>query len=331
MLRTIRLAAAALALALSPTGATAAPPRLIEGADPAIWAGQTQGGPLTHIATGAVFAEQIGTFSRFRAAAVDDGEDVFVNYEMKRAKQRIVATVYLFRPGDLPEHRLSGALAALGATSPQAFVWAGGPFAIDAPQRLQGFKGTYKTGIGPTTVMDYLYFIDLGRWRVKVRATLGDPGDIAEEQAIDAFVRSLPWASILTANGACEGPACAVGRPMPIDHHVGEMFLSTALERQADKLIREVAFTTKAGGAEWRLARLPDEIAPLFANGYGAVAATAPIYALIRRREGKTSVPRLWAHLPSEAVFGQAVKMLSDTPEECFFVPVSQAAAYATE
>jgi len=323
-----------LAAALCCGVAHAAPPRLIGGADAAIWKGAVDSGPLSHIATGAVFDDKIASFSRIRIAAVDDGDDgddVQLSYELKRGSNRTVATVYLFRPGDLPEHRLAGSLRALGTVSPTAFVWADGPFAIDAPRKLSLFKGTYKTGIGPDTVMDYLYFGNIGRWTVKVRATLPSPDDDAEEQAIDAFVRALPWQAILAANGACDGPVCTADRPMAIDHHMGEMFLSKAVAGQPDKLIKEIAYTSAGGGAQWQLARIPDEVAPLFSTGYGATSSAAPLYAVIRKKGSETRIVRFWSRLPSEAAFAQAVKILADTPEEGFFITAGQAASYAAE
>lgn len=330
MLRIIR--SAAVAILLTSGIVQAAPPRVIEGADPAIWSGKADRGPITHIATKAVFADKIGAFSRFRVAAVTDGSDVATNYEMKRPAGRIVATVYLFQPrSNMAEHRLAGALTSFGQLSPQAFVWADGPFAIDAPQKLQIFKGTYKTGLGPDSALDYLYFAQIGRWTVKIRATLPNPKEVVEEQAIDAFVRALPWASILTANGSCSGTACVVDRPMAIDHHIGEMFFSSIVAKEPEKLIKDITYTGNAGNAQWQLITLPDGIVALFAGAFGAVTPTAPVYGLVYKKGKETRVVRFWSRLPTKPDFDQAIRILGEKPEQNAFVPVSQAAAYAVE
>lgn len=307
---------------------------VIRTADPAIWSGDVADGPLRHIATGTEFPDRIGDYRRIGVMAIGDGADVSVRYEAKRAPHDLRVTVFLFKPATLPEHRLRGAINAIGLRSPDAFLWSDGPFNIAAPTQLRLFKGTYKTGIGPNTVMDYLYFAPLGEWTVKVRGTIASPKDIAEETGIDQLVRALPWATLLTANGACSGKACQTSGAAPINSHLFEGMVArliSALRGKPDaaKLSNQAPlFEAREGGATWRISELDEKFASAFEQSYGALSVTGPIFILTREDDGELTLPRFFVGTPTEAEFKAQVQQLSAMPEKSAMLSPSQSAAY---
>lgn len=313
--------------------------RIIREADPAIWSGKAESGPVTHLMSSTTFPGAIEGFERFRLMAVENGSDVALNYRKVGEPTSTVLTVFLFRPGSLPEHKLTHSIAALGLRHPGAgtFLWADGPFAIDAASKLRIYKATYKTGIGPNTEMDYLYFAPLGTWTVKVRASLSSTRDIADEAAIDAAVRALPWDAILKANGTCTGAACDTARPMAINSHIMEGFISQLMA--APKGLPNTAVLSsptalqsmKASGAEWRMGVLDAKFAEVFVKGYGGVSATAPLYSLIRADRGKEQIVRFYSGEPTRAMFEAEVAGLVKNPEKSSFISPAQAAAYQSD
>lgn len=310
--------------------------RIIRTADPAIWSGSETNGPITHVATGTVFPESIDGFQRTNLMAVDDGDDVMLHYRLKRDPAPIEISAFLFQPGDLAEHRLKGAITSLGfGRKDITFLWADGPFDVEAPQKLRGFKATYKVGIGPDTVLEYLYFIELGKWTAKVRATLPASKEPAEEGRIDAFVRALPWAAILAANGPCTGSACDGERTMPFNNHMAEMFLTKIVASGQGKALlgdaAEPVYAREAGGKRWTLYPLDEKIAPLFAEAFGRISARAPLYSLSWSAKKESGVTRFFAGKPSEDAFAAAVHGLVAHPETSAFIAPADAAAYAPD
>jgi len=303
-------------------------------ADPSIWTGDATSGPLVHRENGTSFADQIGPFKRTRVMAIDNGRDVAVHYEQARTDGPLGITVYLFQPGDAPDHALKGAIADLTRGSLSQIVWSDGPFDVDAPTRLRLFKGTYKTGIGPGAVMDYLYFGNLGKWTVKVRATLPSPREPSEEQAVDALVRALPWSAILAANGACSGIVCNVARPMPFDHHIGEMFLTQISNSGQGKKVEGgpgPLFSRRAGDADWKVATLDPIFVKLFTDAFGSLSVDAPIYTLSWNKGKKSGIVRFFTGAPSEDMFNRSVDALVAHPEESAFVDARMAPYYVLE
>ena len=309
---------------------------IIRTADPAIWSGTETSGRITHISSGTVFPDDIGGFKRNRLMAVDNGNDVMLHYQLKRDPAPTEASVFLFQRGDLAEHRLKGAIASLGYNrSDMTFLWADGPFDIDGSQKLRGFKATYKVGIGGDTALEYLYFFELGKWTVKVRATLPASKEPSEEGQIDAFVRALPWASILAANGACSGSACDSTRAMAFNNHMGEMFLTKIVASgQGTKLQgdgAEPVYAREAGGKRWTLYPLDAKLAPLFQEVFGRISANPPLYSLSWTAKKESGVVRFFAGKPSEDMFAATVDRLVAHPEPSAFVTPGDAAAYASD
>ncbi len=305
--------------------------KIIRGNDAKIWAGAVDSGPLTHLATQSVFPEKIGEFQRFRLMAIDDGLDVVVNYEFRRKPHNVIASVFLFQPEDLPEHKLKGAITAIGLVSPETFLWSDGPFTVYAPRKLRLFKGTYKTGIGPDTVMDYLYFGQLGKWTVKIRATLPSPQDVKEEVALDGFVRALPWAAIEAANGSCTGSACDSATAMAFNSHTLEGMLGrlvAMMQAKSGAPRAEPLFALKQGGDQWRVTALDAKLEGIFSSAYGAVTPSAPMFTLVRERQGKPEIVRFFSGAPTEEQFKSNVDGLVKSPEDTPFISPAKAAAY---
>jgi hypothetical protein len=245
------MAASAAALAASPASAqnTPPPPDSAQAADPAIWEGAQAGGPVVHRASRVALPAELAGFARGRLAAVGP-EDVAAGYSLEEGAGGTQATFYLFKPGRLPEHKLKGSVESLGMRNPLAFLWSAGPFDIAGPIPLHAWKGVFKTGIGPDTVLDYLYFVELGRWTVKVRATLSGVREAEQEARIDALVTALPWAQILAANGECTGTACTAPPFETFRNHIFETSLAPIVAMRMDFKPKEEAKLPVAGLAD---------------------------------------------------------------------------------
>lgn len=309
--------------------------KVYRGANSQIWLGQIKEGSLTHLESAVVFPDAYGDFKRNRIMAVDDGKDVMIHYVRSRSEGDVELSVFLFMPDDLPEHRLTGALQSLPVDRPGQFIWTDGPFDVVGATPLRLFKGTYKTGIGPNTLMDYLYFGKLGKWTVKVRATLPSTKSIEDEKSIDALVRNLPWEGILAANGECLGSACVTAPSMPFNHHIGESMLGSLLKAMKAKKPGgdPVAplFSRKEGGQLWEVHTLPDLFAPLFQDSYGGLSVKAPIYSLSRKNKKSNEIVRFFSGTPDQALFDKTVDMLQKHPEMSAFTASTLASHYVID
>lgn len=354
----IRRILVALAGAWLTAGLAGAQPPSNAAADPAIWQGEAGSGPILHRASNVSLPERIEGFRRTRVTALGP-DDVAAHYEWRDGRTAAQVTLYLFRPGALPEHGLRGSLAAFAAISPSAFIWSQGPFDIAAPRPLHAYKGTFKTGIGPDTIMDYLYFVRLGGWTVKVRATLTGITGMESEERLDALVRALPWTEILAANGACSGAACSAPDFEPIESHYMQMMLPTALaagmrfdpDREAGLPVAARAEIPLAGNAEirrsdgapllyvtsvpnfatYRLVRIPDPANRLLTDGFGRISVTRPVYGLFMRMGGEDLMPRMFHGEPTPEAFGRAVAGLVIDELPGPMVPVARAARETPE
>lgn len=329
--------AVAVALAAAPPAfaqGTPPPPAAPHKVDPAIWEGAEGSGPVVHRASKVPLPAELAGFARGRLAAVGP-EDVAAGYSVKEGAGGTDATVYLFRPASLPEHKLKGSVESFGALNPKAFLWSAGPFHVDGPSPLHAWKGVFKTGIGPDTVMDYLYFVELGRWTVKVRATLSGVKEPEQEARIDALVTSLPWAQILAANGECSGHACKAPPFEPFRNHVFETRLAPLLAAKMEFKPKEEAKLPVAGRADvsmfgkadirrsdkgellyvvavpefftYRLVRLPPPVSELFTKGFGTLSIDKPVYAMLVKVGPSGLMPRLYNGEPTAEAFGATV------------------------
>jgi hypothetical protein len=302
------------------------------------WQLEDKSGPATHRASAVTLPAELEGFQRTRTAEVGP-EDVAASFSRKDGKTETTATVYLFRPGTLPEHRLKGSVASFGKMSPIAFLWSAGPFDIPAAPPLHGYKGVFKTGVGPKSVMDYLYFVEMGRWTAKVRATVTGIKEPEQEARIDAFVRALPWGQILAANGECKGTACTTPTFERFRHHIMETTLGPLMAMKmefdpkaeaalpvvgkADVPLFGAAEIRRSDTAElryvaavpkfftYRVVPLPDAVKPLFTDGFGKLSATKPLYALVIKVGKDGLTPRLYSGEPSVEAFAKAVEELA--------------------
>jgi hypothetical protein len=352
-MRNKRMIRAAIALSVAAPAAAVqaqspAPPQAARGADQPIWRGSDPSAPIVHLASNVALPAELEGFRRTEVAAIAP-EDVIAKYAWKDEPTEIAASVYLFRPGSLPEHRMKGSVAAFAALSPSAFLWSSGPFDIAAATPLHASKSVFKTGIGPDTVMDYLYFVAMGRWTVKVRATLTGVKEDKAEERLDAFVRGLPWTELLAANGACTGAACTAPAFDMFRSHFGEMMLGKLLDEmmkfdpkkeaelpvvsRARVLGSEVAVRRSAEGpavyvatvpnlATYRIVKLPEPVRTLFVKGYGRLSLDKPLYALMIDTGGGMLVTRFYHGEPSAEAFAGAIDSLVMIGANAPFFPV---------
>lgn len=304
------------------------------------WQGEATKGELIYKPIALSFPDTLGKFERRRVGGFEGIADFWVNYGLKRPAGDTTMTLFFFQPrSSMAEHTISGSLSslnsALGADNP-TFVWADGPRLLKSGDReLRFFKGTYKTGIGPGTIMDYIYFADLGNWRVKVRVTMPSPDSVELEQSVERAIEAIDWKAVMAANGACTGPACDTTSVVPFNHHIGEMFLSQVVNSgQGNKLSGDAAkplFERKVDGTNWTVWPLDAKLGELFAGAYGALSISGTSYSLSWEKGGKKGMVRFFSGLPSEAQFNHEVDELSKRPETTVFVPLRDAIFYAAE
>lgn len=334
MLKFVMPAVLAMLLASGAASAQAGAPPAPEALDASIWQGEVDRGSLVHRPTKVALPDDLLGFKRHRVRTLS-ADDVIAHYRLVEDGTPTELTVYMFKPGQLPEHRLKGSLESFATLAPTAFVWSAGPFDIVQAVPLHGYKGTFKTGIGPDTRMDYLYFFDLGQWRVKVRATLTKVREVEQERRLDSAVRGLPWAQILSANAACTGKACTRPAFEPISNNVmetavGAMLgkamkfdpgkerkLPVVLKAQAS-LLGEIEVRQSEGEdplyvtevkrlATYRLVRLPDPAGDLLTKAFGTISVDRPVYGLMIDIGKAGLMPRLFLGKPTPQAFAEAV------------------------
>ncbi len=353
-----RVAAAAALAALLWSGAVQAqapvPLAMSERADPAVWQGEAASGPIVHRASNVSLPAEIAGFSRFRVGAVRP-DDVAAGYRLKEGASETTITLYIFKPGSLAEHRLKGSVAAVAASSPAAVGWGNGPVTVPAAQVLNGYKGVFKTGIGPDTIMDYLYFFELGGWTVKVRATMSGVKDPKQEDAVDAFVRALPWPALIAASGSCSGSACAaLPAAVPFDSHYMELmlgrllFAKTRFDQNAERALpgagqadlplgmkseirrsaaEPLVYVSEVKGfTTYRLMRLPDLTERFLSEGFGKLSLGKPIFGILIGSGDDLLMPRLYSGRPTPEMFSAAVGELILHPTANPFVTVKDTA-----
>lgn len=306
---------------------------------PSLWEGDALKGPVVYKPANLTFPQNLGKFQRARVAGIDGSEDFWVNYTLPRATGQIAFTVFLFKPNAImAEHTIPGSLRALTAATGGSgtFIWSDGRRILRSGERdLSFFKGTYKTGIGPRTVLDYLYFADLGTWRVKIRVTVPASSDPADETMIETAISALDWRAILAANGDCSGRACQPDQPFAFNHHFTEMALNSIMQSQKGKVTSGAAakpyYKRKVKGFEWQVYPLDKQLFPLLSDGYGALSIGPQAYTLIWHKGGKKGLVRFFSGQPSTAMIDREIDRLTTRPELSAFVPIADAAFYAEE
>jgi hypothetical protein len=342
MRRLAFLRAAGIAAALSATGSAwaqgAAPPGASPSApDPAIWEGPATGAPIVHRASRIALPFELSGFTREKVGLVGQG-DLAATYRNKDGATETVASVYLFQPGASREHKLRGSIESFADLHPQAFLWAAGPFGIKGEMPLHAWKGVFKTGIGPGTVMDYLYFVEIGRWTVKVRATVTGIKEPAQEARIDSLVAGLPWAQVVAASGQCSGRACTAPPFDMFRHHIMETTLGPMLASKMRFKPKDEAKLPSAGRPDvgilgkvdirrsgegdlvyvaaipkfftYRLVRMPAALNPFFGEAFGTLTIDKPVHAIVIKVGNSGLMPRLYNGEPNVEAFAAALDQL---------------------
>ncbi len=179
------------------------------------------GDNVRHLDSGWVFPAAVGGFVRVGDPGGIEGTTVesVASYQrgVEGAQDTATVTVY---PPDSPalDASLQAAKSMIVASlkrAPLALSWSEGPFRVGKAPLLVGEKAYYKIGVGPTSSQTNLYYVDTGKWIVKVRMT-ADKTTEGTFQEFDAFVRGLPWESLALTAKTCTGVACQVGRPVPV-------------------------------------------------------------------------------------------------------------------
>ena len=317
--------------------------------DPSVWQGDATG-TIVHRASNVSFPGEIEGFRRTQAHAFAS-DDVALQYETAQGPMRALVSVYLFRSGRSSQHSRRGSLLAFAQQSPDSFVWSSGPFNVAGAQPLRGYKGTFKTGLGPSSLMDYLYLLELGTWTVKVRATLSGFSEVGHEGRIDALVRALPWSQILAANGACSGSACSSAAFETIEHHfmqtiVGPVLFSedrydtrpeerlpivyrAEIPRRGEVEIRRseqaplVYVTNVPGLATYRLFRFPEPANQVITETFGSLSIDKPLFGVEVRVDGRSHMPRLFVGEPTVEAFASAVSELAVNGMPASFLSVA--------
>jgi hypothetical protein len=147
-------------------------------------------GAWRHEFSGWQFAKQIGGFSRALAPyTIDGNNDVGARYENGSG---LMATVEVYLADSAaPDAKLDGAKATAAQTSGEsAHIQSEQPFPLGTHKTVRGTKITYAADEKSRGARTSLYFFEASRWTVKV---LASPSSDDQGEALDAFVRALPW------------------------------------------------------------------------------------------------------------------------------------------
>ena len=324
------VAAALLAPPASAQG-TPPPPDASRAADPAIWETKAAGGAVVHRASGVALPPELAGLARGRLAAVGP-EDVAAGYSVKEGAGGTDATVYLFKPASLAEHKLKGSVEAFGILNPKAFLWSAGPFDIAARPRSTPGRACSRP--------DRPRYGD-GLSLFRRSGTLDSQGprhpqgvkEPAQEARIDAWSPLCPGADP-RGQWRVRGPACKAPRSTPS----GATFRNQARTASCTKMEfkpKEEAKLPVVGQADvsmfgkadirhsdqgelvyvvavpefftYRLILLPPPVTELFTKGFGALSIDKPVYAMVVKVGPSGLMPRLYNGKPTAEAFGAAL------------------------
>jgi hypothetical protein len=160
-------------------------------------------GAFQHHDSGWIFPRQIGEFARIGTPQDVDGTiDVVAYYVSEMPDGRTTAIVDVYpKDSAAAQARYDDAVAALAIESHAPVTpLTQSEVRIDGALPLAAVK-TFHAGSA-------LYFIDTGRWVIKVRVRSERKSD-ASLAASEAFVRQQRWDSLTLTKETCTGPACA--------------------------------------------------------------------------------------------------------------------------
>jgi hypothetical protein len=183
-------------------------------------------GAVRHSASGWTFPKAVGNFQRVGdPEGIAGTPDGVATYEWSDNGNQNTATVYVYPPDTRAEDAsLEGAKAALVSrlkAVPLAQSWSEGPFRAGKTPVLVGEKAFYKIGIGPDSSQTNLYYFDTGKWVVKIRLSAQKTMK-GTFQALDTFVRDLPWDSLGLTAESCTGSACKADRAIAMHGMIPE-------------------------------------------------------------------------------------------------------------
>lgn len=161
-------------------------------------------GAVQHEDSGWIFPKQIGEFIRVGVPQTIDGtSDVNAYYERAVNGLRTLATVDVYPPDSAtPDAAFASSKAAIelklgsGGRKP---LQSESVFKVGKERALAGRQVVYKVRAGSTDSQTNLYFIDTGRWIVKICATV-ERTESDTTQKLDHFARGQAWESLGLSN-----------------------------------------------------------------------------------------------------------------------------------
>jgi hypothetical protein len=169
-------------------------------------------GAVQHEDSGWIFPKRIGEFIRIGVPQTIDGtSDVNAYYERVVNGSRTLATVDVYPPDSAaPEVTFESSKAAIelklgsdGRKPSQSER----VFKVGKERALAGRQVVYKVGADTSGSQTSLYFIDTGKWIVKIRAAV-ERTESDTAQKLDDFARGQAWESLGLSDQTCAGPAC---------------------------------------------------------------------------------------------------------------------------
>ncbi|WP_129647509.1 hypothetical protein [Peristeroidobacter agariperforans] len=160
-------------------------------------------GAWCHVDSGWVFPKDVGSFARvLQPYNIDGNNDAGAEYEQESATLQGAVEVDVYAADSAAtDANIDGARATAALTAGEgAIVESEQPFPIDAVKGLKGVKVMYATDTKAAGGQTNLYYFTTDRWRVKVLAHAKQAGT-QSDQALDAFVRALPWNTLGTNPG----------------------------------------------------------------------------------------------------------------------------------
>nr|WP_298725992.1 hypothetical protein [uncultured Steroidobacter sp.] len=160
-------------------------------------------GAWCHVDSGWIFPKDVGNFARvLQPYNIDGNNDAGAEYrqESGQLKGSIEVDVYA-ADSAATDANIDGAKATAARKAGEgAKIQSEAPFQIEGEKELQGVKIEYATDTESPGGQTNLYYFTTDRWHVKILAH-ASLADNERDEALDAFVRALPWNSLGTNPG----------------------------------------------------------------------------------------------------------------------------------
>lgn len=154
-------------------------------------------GAWCHVDSGWMFPKDVGNFARvLQPYNIDGNNDAGAEYRQASGPDSIEVDVYA-ADSAATDANIDGAKATAARKAGEgAKIESEQPFAIGAVKELKGVKVKYTTDENASGEQTNLYYFTTDRWHVKVLAHAQ-----LDDQALDAFVKALPWNTLGTTSG----------------------------------------------------------------------------------------------------------------------------------